>query len=512
MLEDTTDLISVVSGMLVCAICEQRIKQPKYLPCHHSFCFECIVDTLKLNQQKITCSVCYATHTLTFEQMNTLATDTMKSNLIIPFMNEKLKFQKTKCDVCDDDEEPGVSACVDCEIFLCDLHQKAHFKAKETKTHQIIIHHTNPYVVDNNRDSQISDFRGASKSLSSRPTPVSSPVPLQSLPLIPVGSPLSDISTTPPMHKRKLDDTSSYDEKTPKKRGKRSGVHDQKWDQNFDILKTMRAQTGSFAFIRDDPTLKSWVTYMKHSYKSGKLAPERIEALEQIGFTWKTEKQQIRWDQRLEQLRQYKELHNHCNVPSTARGEYSGLGQWLASTRMKKRNGQLSEIKTQELEEIGVEWSLKRTAKVPSVNSQVANTDDYYDEDDSGSNNNDNDNEFDDEDAEQPSGSDQSTAPPAGGNMYQGQANSRLPPPLQSQHSPGFPPSSSSPSSGSLPGYNSNFHSYNFQQPLNKDRPVLSNPNMTPANQNKERAMLDFLAASIGDVTVKKDKFPPPPY
>jgi hypothetical protein len=60
--------------------------------------------------------VCYATHTLSFEQMNTLATDTMKSNLIIPFMNEKLKFQKTKCDVCDDDEEPGVSACVDCEV------------------------------------------------------------------------------------------------------------------------------------------------------------------------------------------------------------------------------------------------------------------------------------------------------------------------------------------------------------------------------------------------------------
>lgn len=491
--------------MLICAICDRQIKQPKYLPCHHSFCFECIVDTLKLNQQKITCSVCSTTHTLSFEQMNTLSTDTMKSNLILPFMNEKLKFQKTKCDVCDDDEEPGVSACVDCEIFLCDLHRQAHFKAKETKAHQIIIHQTNPFVIKNNQRAQKDESRPGTTT-PTRPTPVSSPIPGNNNALIPVGSPLSDASsTTPPPHKRKLDET-PYDDKTPKKRGKRSGVHDQKWDQNFDILKTMRAQTGSFNFIRDDPTLKSWVTYMKHSYKSGKLAPERIEALEQIGFTWKTEKQQIRWDQRLEQLRQYKELHNHCNVPSTARGEYSGLGQWLASTRMKKRNGQLSEIKTQELEEIGVEWSLKRTAKAPSASAPLTN-DEYYDEDDSGSNNND---DYDDEEADQPAtgGNGQPTRlstpqqhqQPQQQQPQQHQQQSPLPPPQQ-QMLPG------NVSPGGAPGFN-NFHTFNYQTPPNKDRPVLSNPNMTPANLSHKEKMLDFLAFSIGDVSQKNQKMP----
>lgn len=33
--------------MLICGICTRQIKQPKYLPCHHSFCFECIVDILR---------------------------------------------------------------------------------------------------------------------------------------------------------------------------------------------------------------------------------------------------------------------------------------------------------------------------------------------------------------------------------------------------------------------------------------------------------------------------------
>lgn len=39
-------------------------------------------------------------------------------------------------------------------------------------------------------------------------------------------------------------------------------------------------------------------------------------------------------------------------MPSTAKGDYSGLGQWLASTRMKKRKGHLSESKTIDLEDI----------------------------------------------------------------------------------------------------------------------------------------------------------------
>lgn len=93
------------------------------------------------------------------------------------------------------------------------------------------------------------------------------------------------MSTTPP-YKRKLDDTDD-DDKTPKKRG-RKAAHDYKWDQNFDLLRSMKAQTGNFNFIRDNPALQGWVQYMKSSYKRGKLAPERVEALEQIGFAWTT--------------------------------------------------------------------------------------------------------------------------------------------------------------------------------------------------------------------------------
>lgn len=470
--------------MLICGICGKKIKQPKYLPCHHSFCFNCIFNTVKSNQQKITCVACMADHTLSFEQMNMLADDSMKSNLIIPFMNEKLKsFQKTKCDICDDDEEPGVSACVDCEIFLCDLHQKAHFKAKETKTHQLIMHPNstyNPYLTPTASTNSKHNSQSSVGSMKQH-TPTSS----NSLALIPsIPSPThSDLGSTPP-NKRKFDDTSD-DERTPRKRGRKAGAHDQKWDQNFEILKTMKAQTGNFNFIRDNPALHGWVQYMKAAYKRGKLAPERVEALDQIGFTWTTEKLQIRWDQRLEQLRAYKELHGHCNVPSTAKGDYAGLGQWLASTRMKKRKGHLSASKTQDLEDIGVEWSLKRTTKNTTTNNYYQSGSgasggggmgtpggddfEYDDGDDSGSNLNDND-DYDDDDLDNPTTPIPTTAASTS-SASSTSASSSSSTPSSSNHTS----SSSSSSSGGHNGTPQSTRSYpplppppqpNFQQPL----------------------------------------------
>jgi len=260
--------------MLTCGFCGNKIRQPKYLPCHHSFCFRCIFNA-KQSQQKIVCKTCDTNHVLSFEQMNTLMDDTMKSNLILPFMNEKLKHQKTTCDVCDDFEEPGISACVDCEIFLCELHQKAHYKAKETKSHQLILHSPNPFVVANKHHSQ--STVGSMKTQHGPSTPTHN---TQALIFVP--SPTEFTSTTPP-HKRRLDDTSD-DERVSRKKGRRSGANDLKWDQNFELMKTMRAQHGNFNFLKDNPALHGWVQYMKAAYKRGKLAPERVDALEQIGF------------------------------------------------------------------------------------------------------------------------------------------------------------------------------------------------------------------------------------
>ena len=158
-----------------------------------------------------------------------------------------------------------------------------------------------------------------------------------------------------------------------------------------------------------------------------------------------------------------------------------------------------------------MEWSLKRTAKAPVNSVQPVNNDEYYD-DDSGSNTND---DYDDEEGDQPT-----TAAPvpataaagaassaagaaggsgAGGNGYQG---GQL-----ISHSGNPSTSTMSPTPGN-PTFSNNFHPFNYPS-LNKDRPILPNPNMTPANQSNKEKMLDFLAGCIGDVTVKKERLPP---
>ena len=48
-----------VTSLLTCAVCYEMCKKPKYLPCHHSYCEECIVKLLK--ESKIICPECRET-------------------------------------------------------------------------------------------------------------------------------------------------------------------------------------------------------------------------------------------------------------------------------------------------------------------------------------------------------------------------------------------------------------------------------------------------------------------
>jgi len=78
---------------------------------------------------------------------------------------------------------------------------------------------------------------------------------------------------------------------------------------------------------------------------------------------------------------------------------------------MKKRKGQLSPSKTQDLEELGVEWSLKRTAKASTPNEFHRDEDD--EEDESGSAND----EDDEEDIDTPNGNNDNNSNSGGENL-----------------------------------------------------------------------------------------------
>ena len=66
------------------------------------------------------------------------------------------------------------------------------------------------------------------------------------------------------------------------------------------------------------------------------LTDQKIEHLEDMGFQWsvKKEREDAMWNQRFEELREFKEEHGHCRV---TRKLSRKLGNWVENQRHNKR-------------------------------------------------------------------------------------------------------------------------------------------------------------------------------
>ena len=60
---------------------------------------------------------------------------------------------------------------------------------------------------------------------------------------------------------------------------------------------------------------------------------ERIDRLNDIGFTWDPKEQA--WDERYGQLQKYKDTHGNCSVPP-GWSENKELGLWVSTQRVQK--------------------------------------------------------------------------------------------------------------------------------------------------------------------------------
>jgi len=84
--------------------------------------------------------------------------------------------------------------------------------------------------------------------------------------------------------------------------------------------------------------------------------------LEQAADAIKREKKKTKWDarwnDRLEELKEFKRKHGHCNVvPSHT--EWKALGKWVYSQRHRRKEGQLSDEQVKLLDDIDFQWNLR---------------------------------------------------------------------------------------------------------------------------------------------------------
>ena len=159
----------------------------------------------------------------------------------------------------------------------------------------------------------------------------------------------------------------------------------QPWDEMFEELKLFKEKHGHADVSRrryaDNPKLGNWVRTQRQSYrnykagnkqKSDGICEERIIKLESIDFKWVSEaasKQQT-WDERFEELKLFKMIHGHTNVPQSYEGNPK-LGRWVNSQRTGYRNYKagnkqkgkqgMCEERINRLESIDFNWGRYRT-------------------------------------------------------------------------------------------------------------------------------------------------------
>ena len=109
----------------------------------------------------------------------------------------------------------------------------------------------------------------------------------------------------------------------------------------------------------DGETLGIWLQTQRNNYRDGKLKPERIKLLEDIGINWRL-KQCYSWEEMYCLAAEYYKTNGNLAIPRSYKAPNgANLGTWLSSQRQKYRQGKLEKEKALALENIGIVWDFK---------------------------------------------------------------------------------------------------------------------------------------------------------
>ena len=139
------------------------------------------------------------------------------------------------------------------------------------------------------------------------------------------------------------------------------------WIERYEELKKYKKNNGHCSVPRKHGPLGTWVNTQRHVYrllkegKSARMADDRIQKLESVGFQWSSQldRDTVQWDARFQELKKYKETHGDCNVPN----KHKSLGTWVHTQRQYYRllkegkYSHMSDDRIQKLESIGFQWS-----------------------------------------------------------------------------------------------------------------------------------------------------------
>lgn len=116
-----------------------------------------------------------------------------------------------------------------------------------------------------------------------------------------------------------------------------------RWEDRIEQCKAFKAEKGHLCIPTSHPTLGVWTTEQRKLYqwflegKPTSMNAERMNQLSELGFVWQVGERRPKdknkplktWEERFQQLLEFKEMHGHTVVPQ----HYPELGQWVHKQR-----------------------------------------------------------------------------------------------------------------------------------------------------------------------------------
>lgn len=122
---------------ITCLLCNKLVHDPKYLPCLHFYCRECIQKHVNVTNQLFWCPTCRKKVTLSQSDAcklpAALTIDSMKE------LHCRLSQGEIECGLCSESKPSEVNSyCRDCNEFICNLCEGAHHRMKTFKSHEVV--------------------------------------------------------------------------------------------------------------------------------------------------------------------------------------------------------------------------------------------------------------------------------------------------------------------------------------------------------------------------------------
>lgn len=129
-------------------------------------------------------------------------------------------------------------------------------------------------------------------------------------------------------------------------------IHISGWREKYDKMVEFKNKYGHLDIPKEQSSLYRFQNLQKKKYSEGKLSNKKIELLNAIGIEWNyiKNRNEVQWQNRLREIREFKNEHGHLDVPRSN----TSLYKFLSKQRNLYLKGELIESRITDLINEGV--------------------------------------------------------------------------------------------------------------------------------------------------------------